>query len=448
MQFTVEDVSSVKKTLHIEIPKDEVSKELDRAYNQLKKSAKIKGFRPGKVPRSVLERMFKKDVHADVSSRLIQNSFIDVIKQTELKVVGNPDLKPPELTADSPYKYQATVEITPEIEDIDFKGLTLQRTRYEASDSEVDIQLKTLQKNMAKYEKITDNRPVRDGDFVLIDFEGSKDGILVPEFTKVENFSMQIGKAVISDGFDSQLIGIQAGDSKEFKTQFDKDHPNEKLAGQEITFAVTLSEIRHEILPPIDDELAKKAGPYETLDDLKKRIMENLKQGYEKRTEQELNEQIFSELIAKTEFEVPGALVEMELQGIIEEAERSFAYRNISLEEMGLSREAIAEKYRDTALKQVKRHLILDKIIDQETLSLTDEELEDGQKEMAENFNQPLEEIRKYYGQNQDKLEFFKHALLEKKAIKLIIDNSTIKEVKPEAAIKAESDKQTKKTKK
>jgi trigger factor len=448
MQFTVEDISSVKKTLHIEIPRDEVSRELEKAYNQLKKSAKIKGFRPGKVPRSVLERMFKKDVHADVSSRLIQNSFIDVIKQTELKIVGNPDLKPPELTADSPYKYQATVEITPEIEDIDFKGLKLQRTRYEASDSEVDIQLKTLQKNMAKYEKISDNRPVQDGDFVLVDLEGSKDGEPVPEFAKVENFSMQIGKAAISDDFDRQLIGMQAGDSKKFKTQFDKDHPNDKLAGQEITFQVTLSEIRQEILPAIDDELAKKAGSYETLDDLKKIIMENLKQGYEKRMEQELNEQIFSGLIAKTEFEVPDALVEMELQGIIDEAERSFAYRNISLEEMGLSRETIAEKYRDTALKQVKRHLILDKIIDQETLSLTDEELEDGLKEMAENFNQPLEEIKKYYGQNQDKLEFFKHTLLEKKAIKLIIDSGIIKDLKPEAVPKADSKKQTKKAKK
>ena len=448
MQFTVEDISSVKKTLHVEIPKDEVSRELDKAYSQLKKNAKIKGFRPGKVPRSVLERMFKKDVHADVSSRLIQNSFIDVIKQTELNVVGNPDLKPPELTVDSPYKYEATVEITPEIEDIDFKGLELQRTLYQATDSEVDIQLKTLQKNMAKYEKISDNRPVRDGDFVLIDFDGSKDGTAVPEFAKVENFSMQIGKAAISDDFDHQLIGMRAGDSKAFETQFGKDHPNEKLAGQQISFQVMLSEIRQEILPPIDDELAKKAGPYETLDDLKKIIMENLRQGYEKRTEQELNEQIFSELIAKTEFEVPNALVEMELEGIIEEAERSFAYRNISLEEMGLSREAIAEKYRDTALKQVKRHLILDKIIHQESLSLTDEELEDGLKSMAENFNQPLEEIKKYYAQNQDKLEFFKHTLLEKKAIKLIIDSGIIKDVKPESLPKAESEKQTKKTKK
>jgi trigger factor len=448
MQFTVEDVSSVKKTLHIEIPQDEVARELEKAYNQLKKSAKIKGFRPGKVPRSVLERMFKKDVHADVSSRLIQSSFIDAIKQSELRIVGNPQLEPPELAADAPYTYDATVEITPEIEDIDFKGLNLKRTLYEATDSEVDVQLKTLQKSMARQQKISDDRPAQKEDFVLIDLEGSRDGKPVPEFTKTENFSLQIGKAAISEDFDDQISGMKTGDTKEFKVKFAEDFSNESLAGLEISFTVTLNEIREEILPEINDALAKKAGPYESLDDLKNVIIDNLKQGYNKRIEQELNEQIFSELIAKTDFEVPDTMVEMELDGIIAEAERSFSYRNTSLEEMGLSRETIAEKYRDTALKQVKRHLILGKIIDQESLTLPDDEVEGGLQEMSENFNQPLEEIKKYYDQNPDNLEFFKHTLLEKKAIKLIIDNSTIEDVKPEAPKKAKPKKQTKKAKK
>jgi trigger factor len=445
MQFTIEDVSSVKKTLHIEIPQDEVARELEKAYNQLKKNAKIKGFRPGKVPRSVLERMFKKDVHADVSSRLIQSSFIDAIKQSELRVVGNPELEPPELAADSSYKYDATVEITPEIEDIDFKGLSLERARYEVSDDEVDVQLKTLQKNMARQEKISEDRPARDGDFVLIDFEGSKDGDPVPEFAKTENFSLEIGKAAISEDFDRRLCGMKPGDTNEFKIKFAEDYANEKLADLEISFKVTLNEIRKEIMPEINDALAKKAGSYETLDELKSVILDNLKQGYAKRTEQELNEQVFTELIAKTDFEVPDAMVEMELDGIVKEAERSFAYRNTSLEEMGLSRETIAEKYRDTALKQVKRHLILGKIIDQESLTLADDELEGGLQEMSENFNQPLDEIKKYYGQNPDNLEFFKHTLLEKKAIKLIIDSSTITDVKAEEPKKAKSKRQTNK---
>jgi len=448
MPFKVEDVSSVKKTLHIEIPQDEVVRELDKAYNQLKKSARVKGFRPGKVPRSVLERMFKKDVHADVSSRLIQSSFIDAIKQTELKIVGNPELDPPELAADRSYKYIATVEITPEIDTIDFKGLKLKRTLHEASDEEVDIQLKSLQKGMAKQQKIAEDRPVKKEDFVSIDLEGFQNGEPVPEFAQADNFNLHIGKALISKDFDNRLIGMKPGDTKSFSIKFDKEFPNEKLANREIDFKVVLNEIRQEILPPIDDALAQKAGPYQTLDELKKVILDNLKQGYQKRIEQELNEQIFTRLIAATEFEVPDAMVEMELQGIIEEAERSFAYRNTSLEEMGLSKETIAEKYRDTALKQVKRHLILGKIIDQESLKIDDDELESGLKEMAENFNQPLEDIKSYYDQNQDKLGYFKHTLLEKKAIKLIIDSSTITDVKPETPDKAKDEKQANKAKK
>jgi trigger factor len=425
MPFKVEDVSSVKKTFHIEIPQDEVVRELDKAYNQLKKSAKVKGFRPGKVPRSVLERMFKKDVHTDVSSKLIQSSFIDAIKQTELNIVGNPELDPPELVADS-----------------------VERTLHAASDDEVDIQLKSLQKGMAQQEKISEDRPARKEDFVSLDLEGFQNGEPVPEFADAENFSLQIGKEIISKDFDDQLIGMKSGDSKAFSVKFDKEFPNEKLADREIEFQVVLNEIRKEILPQINDALAKKAGPYKSLDELKKVILDNLKQGYEKRTEHELNEQIFTSLIAGTEFEVPDSMVEMELQGIVEEAERSFAYRNTSMEEMGLSKETIAEKYRDTALKQVKRHLILGKIIDQESLSLDDEELESGLQEMSDSFNQPLEEIKKFYDQNQDKLRYFKHTLLEKKAIKLIIDNSTIKDVKPEPPAKPKAKKQAKKAKK
>ena len=448
MSFKVEDVSSVKKTLHIEIPQDEVVRELDNAYNQLKKSAKVKGFRPGKVPRSVLERMFKKDVHADVSSRLIQSSFIDAVKEAGLNIVGNPELDPPALEAGRAYTYDATVEITPEIDDIDFKGLKLKRTLHAASDDEVDLQLKSLQKGMAQQEKISEDRPARKEDLVSLDLKGSQNGEPVAEFSDAENFSLQIGKAMISKEFDDQLIGMKSGDDKEFSIKFDKDFPNEKLAGQEIDFHVVLNEIRKEILPPINDALAKKAGPYQSLDDLKKVILDNLKQGYEKRTEQELNEQIFTALIAGTEFEVPDSMVEMELQGIIEEAERSFAYRNTSMEEMGLSKETIAEKYRDTALKQVKRHLILGKIIDQESLNLDDGELEGGLKEMSENFNQPLEEIQKFYDQNPDKLRYLKHTLLEKKAIKLIIDSSTITDVKPETPDKPKAKKQAKNVKK
>ena len=289
-----------------------------------------------------------------------------------------------------------------------------------------------LQKNMAHYQKIAEDRAAQTGDYVLIDFEGFQDGRPFAETARTENFSMKIGDGPIIKDFDDQLIGMKPGDKKDFEVKFPQDYFNKKLAGLDISFQISLNEIRKEVLPQIDDVLAKKAGQYESLDELKKAISDNLEQGYKKRMEQELQEQIYQKLISRSDFEVPDAMVDMELEGIIEETKRSFAYRNISMEDIGLTEESIAEKYRDTAVNQVKRHLLLGKLIDQESLTISDDELQDGLKEMAESFNQPLEQIKNYYDQNKDKIEYFKHTLLEKKAIKLIIDSSKIEDVQPQ----------------
>jgi trigger factor len=433
MQVTVEDISSVKKTLRIEISREEVAREIDKAYGEIKRSAKIKGFRPGKTPRSVLEKMFKKDVLADVSSRLIQTSLIDAIQEKELRLVGRPDLVPPELDAAQAYAYVATIEVTPPIADIDFKGLALRRSTYQVSDEEVNAQLKMLQKNLAKLQPIAESRPARDGDHLMITFEGFQGGKPCADTPRTENFTVRLGAGAVLKEFDAQLTGMAAGASKEFPLTFPADYQKKSLAGQTLDFHVTVNEIREEILPEIDDELAKRAGRYDTLDALKQEITANLRQGYDKRVEQELNEQAFAGLLARTSFEVPETLVEAELDGILEEAERSFSYRNTSLEDMGLTRESIKEKYRETAVKQVKRHLLLGKLIEQEKLGVEEPEVEQAMVQMAASFQQPIDHVRRYYRENPEKLDYFKHALLEKKATRMIIDGSAIEDVAPDA---------------
>ncbi len=242
---------------------------------------------------------------------------------------------------------------------------------------------------------------------------------------------MKIGDGHISKDFDEQLIGIKPGDTKTIKVNFPEDYFNEKLANLDISFQVKLIEIREEVRPELDDDLAAQFGKYENIEDLKKDISANLNQGYAKRVDQELNEQVFEALIAKSEFELPEAMVEYELEGIIQETEQSLAYHNKSMEDLGLSRASLTEKYRDTAEKKVRRHLLLGKIVAQENITLTDEELDDGFEDMAQAVNQPVDQVKLYYNQNDDKLGFFKHALLEKKAIKLIIECSTLEESKP-----------------
>lgn len=431
MKVTVEDHSSVKKVLHIEIPEEMVTRELDDAYKNLKKTVKIKGFRPGKTPRTVLERLYKNDVNADVKSRLIQDAFVEAVKETKLRIIGPPNLDPPELQQKSPYQFQAEVEVQPEITDIDFRNLTLKRTLYKASDEEVQLQLEMLQKNLAKVDKVEEQRPVQDGDFVLIDYEGFKNDEPFEETQKTENFTLKVGDAYISEQFDKALIGMNPGEDKKIPVTFPEDYFNQNLRGQEVSFHVHLHEIREQRLPSIDDEMAKKLGNFESIEALKSRIFENLTQGYEKRIEQELNEQIFTQLLSKVDFEVPDSLVEMELNHIVDETQRSLQYANKSMEEQGLTREGLFEKYRDTAKDQVKRQLILGKIIEQEKMELSDSEFDAALGEMAAVYQQPIENLKQYYQQNPDRIDLFKHALLEKKAIKLIMGSNQVEEVEP-----------------
>jgi len=432
MNVTVEDQSAVKKRLTVEVPQDRVRREVDAAFRDLNKTAKVKGFRPGKVPRSVLERKFGKELRADVASQLIQESFVEALRETRLAMVGTPDIDPPELHEDRPFVYVAAMEVQPELKDFAIGDLPLRKQRYRVTDEELEAQMQLLRRNLARLEKLETERPVQNGDMVLIDYEGLKDGRPFSETQRTEDFALKVGEGKIHPGIDAGLVGMLPGAEKEVVVEFPADYGNDKLAGQSIAFQVRLKEIREEKLPALDDELAKQLGPFETLAALRGKITENLEKGYQRRVEQELNEQVFTALIAQQAFEVPESMVAYELEGIIAEAQQSFAYHNLDMDQMGLTREKLAEKYRDTAVRQVKRHLILGKIIDQEGLALNDEVLQKGLQEMADNFRQPLANIQRYYEQNPEKLDIFKHALLEKQAIQLIIDRSRIEEVDAE----------------
>lgn len=434
MNVTVEEVSSVKKIMHIEVAPEQVDQELDKAYEQIKRKAKIKGFRPGKAPRSMIEKLYKKDVHEDVTQTLVQESFIAALKQTGLDILGMPRIEPPQVRPKEPLRYDATVEVRPVIADIDFAGLELTRNCYRVTDGEMDAQLQLLRKNMAQLKPLADSRPVADGDHVMIDYEGFQDGKPHGETQKTENFTLQVGSGKILKDFDGQLVGMSAGQTREFDLTFPADYFNAKLAGQTIHFVVTLHEIREQVLPEMDDALAKQMGPFETLDDLKKAIHDNLTEGYRKRVEQEINEQVFQALIAKSSFELPEILVDEELGHMISDTMARLSSQNIDPDKIGLTPESLRDRYRPTAEAQVRRHLLLGKIIDQEKLTLDDAELAKGYGDMAAMAGATADNIKEYYKTNPERLAFFKHTLLEKKAIDLIIGRANVKEVEPELA--------------
>ncbi|MBU2480642.1 MAG: trigger factor, partial [Proteobacteria bacterium] len=380
-----------------------------------------------------LENRFAKDVHADVAPRLIQDAFIGAIQEHDLKIVGSPQMDPPELDPDKDYVFDITVEIKPELDDIDIEGVELKKTKYEVSDGEIESQIYMIQKTLAKKEPVKDERPVKADDFVLIDYEGFVDGKPFDAAPKVENYVMAIGKGYMPQEFSDKLIGVIPVQDLEIEVTYKEDHADENLKGKTVVYKVRLKEIQEEILPEINDDLVKGLGKFESLDEVRSSIRDNMEKGYAQRVKHELSEQIFKTLLAKYEFEVPQAMIDGEMEGIIAEAEQAYSANNTTLEEAGLSKEMIRTQYIDVAEKQARRHLILDKIISQEKLELTDEELEKSFEEMAFGMNAPVDAVKNFFKMDSNQLEYYKHTQLEKKAVDLIIEKGKVTEVEPDA---------------
>jgi len=432
MEVSVDDLSPVKKVLHIEIPEEEVTAELDKAYQELKSTAKIKGFRKGKVPRNVLVKMFKKDVDKDVVTKLIQASFYPAIKKANLEPLGQPAVEPEELSENSSYKYDVHLEIKPELGDIDFKGLTLKKTIGKVTGEEVDQQIKMLQRNLAEHKVVQEDRVIRDDDLILLDYEVFKDGKPFEEVTKAENFKLKIGEALIAKELDEALIGVKPGDNKDIDIKFPEDYFKDTLAGVDVTFKVKIRQILEDVLPEIDEEFLKNLGQFKTIDDLKAVIGDNLKQGYLSRAEQELQEQVFEAILSKMDFEVPDVMIQDELQGILTQMLQAYQVQEMKQEELEKLRDDLGAKYRNLAKHQVERHLLLSGVAEQEKLTLSEEEIEQGFTEMSARLKMPAEELKRKYADNPQGMEFFKHTLLEKNAMRFIIENSTIENVEPE----------------
>jgi trigger factor len=290
-----------------------------------------------------------------------------------------------------------------------------------------------IQKTMAKKETVTEERPVKDTDFVLIDYQGFLNGEAYEPTPKIENFVMGIGREALPKEFSEKLTGVIPVQDLDIEVVYPGDHPDENLKGKTIVYKVSLKEIQEEVLPELNDDLVKGLGKFETLDDVRASIRDNLDKGYAQRIKHEMSEQVFQNLLGKYEFEVPEAMIEGELNGIIAEAEQAYSANGTTLEEIGLSKEMLRTQYRDVAEKQARRHLILEKIITQEKLELTDEELEKSFAEMALGMNAPVDAVKNYFSMDPRQLDFYKHTQLEKKAVDLIIEKGSVTEVEPEA---------------
>lgn len=429
MKIEVEDISTVKKILRIEIPEHEVTQELDKAYEALKNTVRIKGFRPGKVPRSLLERRFTKEMSEEVSGQLIQNSYGEALAQSELVPLGEPAIDRPDLEMGKPFQYAVTVEVRPPIEEINLKAFKLKEKVHRVADEEIEAHLKMLQKRGAELKTVDEDRPVETGDIVIIDYEGFRDGKPLKAARKSENFQVEIGSGRMLVDFEQHLVGMRCESTKEFQVRFPDDYYNKDLAGLDVTFRVTLKEIKEEILPELNDEFAKSLGDWQTVDDLRGAIKKELNQRYEAQSKRQLRKDILDLLIQQSDFELPGGLVEAELAAIVKDSQNVMAYKGMSHQEAGGTEEELSKEYRPLAERKVREYLLLQKVIEQEEIKVTDDQLDKAFEEMARVVNQPKERIKELHEGDREAYELLKQRALEKEVINWIVRNSHVERV-------------------
>jgi trigger factor len=446
MKVDVEDISTVKKTLRVEIPEEEVAREVDKAYGTLKSNVRIKGFRPGKVPRSILERRFNKEMCKEVSGQLIQNSYGEALSQAELAPVGEPDIDRPDLERGKPYRYSVTIEVRPPIEDLNLKELKLKEKVHTVTDEEVEVQLKMVQKRGAELKTVDEDRPVEKEDVVIVDYEGFRDGQPFEPARKTENFQVEIGSGRMLEGFEQQLVGMRPKTTKEFQVRFPDDYYNKDLAGIDVTFKVTLKEIQKEVLPQIDDEFAKSLGDYQTVDELREAIRDELKRSYKAQSKRQLREDILGVLIEQTDFELPEGPVRAELAALVRDAQNVMAYKGVPPGDTDPTEEGLSKKLRPLAERRVREYLLLQKVIQQEEIDLTDERLDEAYEELSSVVKQPVETIKELHDSDQEAYELFRQKALEKQVIKWIADHSQIERVEVDKETLDQAESQSSKT--
>jgi len=424
MNVNVEDISSIKKKVNIEISEDQVTKEVDSFYKDLGKKAKIKGFRPGKVPRNILERYFKDYVKAEVVQKLIQETYPTALSEANLHPVSNPMIDPGEVESGKPFQYSATIEVKPEIKLEEYLGLNVEGKKEEVKDEEVEERLKGLQNLHANLKTIEETRPVQNGDFVIIDYEAKMDGKPLEE-GKAIDFTVEVGSGRFIQALEEKLIGLRSEEEREIEIFFPEDYGYKKWAGKTIAFHVKIKEIKEKILPILDDEFAKDLGDYSSLEELKVKLKQEIEGEKKLALDRQLKDQMVDQLLQKNTFDVPESLVDEQTKTLVSDIKLRLATQGMKIDALGVSEEKLQKDYREAAMRQVRTFLILEKIAGQEGITVTDEEVEGRLREISERTHQKYDVVKRYYEKN-GLIPEVKAGIMNEKTLNFLLEKANI----------------------
>jgi trigger factor len=421
----VEEISAVKKKISFEIPWEEVRKELDAAYRTVGKKARIKGFRPGKTPRHILETYYREDAEGEAVSNLVQRSFEEAMQANNLLPVARPQIEQTGIETEKSFVYSATVEVEPVIEPNGYTGLELEKNDPGVSDNQVDARLEELRNMYSSLKDVEDDRIVQNGDFLLIDFEGRLGGEVRKELTE-KGFRIEVGSKRLVPGFEDALVGLKKGESKEFTVKFPDDYHVKEFAGKDITFSVTVQDIKVKVLPELDEHFVKIFNKYENLEALKADLRKSLEEENAARVKSNLQKAIQDKLLEQNPFEVPEAYVERQIFNMMVEYQRRMVMNGMDADSAAKVAANLHDQFRDEAARIVRSGLLLNKIAEKETLSVDDGEIDDRIREAASRYGRDFESMKESY-EKDNLIERLRDQILEEKTLDFIESRANIR---------------------
>jgi trigger factor len=425
MKTSIEVISPVKKKLMVEIEAEEVTEKLNRAYRELGLRAKIPGFRAGKAPRKILESFFGKKILEDLTDDLLKETFPKAVEEINIFPVSPPIFENETIKSGQRFKYTAIMEVKPEFELKDYKGIEVEKEILNVRDEDVAGRLEEIRKASGKLISVIEDRQVKEDDYILIEYEGFEGDRPLAEI-KSNNHLLKIGSKDFHPDFEKALIGHKKGEEIEVTIDYAKDFFHAKLAGRSIRFKARIIDIKEMELPVLNDEFAKNLGAdFSGLDDLREKIKQDLLARENKRIDSELKKRLIKKIACGIDFDLPPSLVDYEIQYSIQNLKQNFIRSGSSLEKAGLDEEKLGSELRPFSENRVKEMLILAEIAAQNHVEVKDEEVTEGFSEIALSLGQDPDALAKYYETHQ-LMESFRHKLLEEKTLNYLVENAKI----------------------
>ena len=441
MSLQVEKLENNMAKLTIEVEATELEKAIQAAYQKNKGKISVPGFRKGKVPRQLIEKMYGKEVfYEDAANTLIPDAYEKALEDCEETIVSTPKIEVTQIEAGKPFIFTAEVALKPEVKLGKYKGVKVEKADIDVTDDEINEQIEKERENNARMIEV-EGRAIENGDVATIDFEGFVDGVAF-EGGKGENYPLTIGSGSFIPGFEDQLIGRNKDEEVEVKVTFPEDYHAEDLKGKEALFKVSVKEVKVKELPALDDEFASEVSEFDTLAEYKEDVKKKLAEKKEKEARNAKEEAVLDAIIADAAMDIPDAMLETQQRQIVDEFAQRLQMQGLSLEQYfqftGLNAEKLLEQVKPQADRRIKSRLVLEAIVAAENIAASEEEYEKELARMAEVYNMEIDKVKEMLGDNEKAKKQIMDDLAITKAADFVVEQAKETKAKAKKADKKE----------